>query len=231
MFRGLLLCLVVLACMVSSCKPGKIVYPDPEPGYDAKPLSRYFPLRLGQSWTYALDSFRITELGIDSTSLYVQDSIIAIQTAGTTDTAYIVQRSTRPTTGGIYKKVEAFYLQRSGNEAQSIIAGTRVVKLKAPIAPGVTWDANAYNLNDTQGYLRSRYLQVDTIYGIGRLNYTYTTLVEVERFVNFISSDIVEERFAYDFGLIESFTERLSTQPGQPVVGIRVRQKLLYFRP
>lgn len=125
------------ACQETVETPEAIDY-----GYD------YFPLRIGASWTYQVDSIifdpGITGTDLDSSRHWVQERITDTFTDAAGLLRYRVEQYSRLADTMPWQINQVLTLARGERRAYRDEANLRFVKLPFPLRDGATWDGNAF---------------------------------------------------------------------------------------
>ncbi|MDX1479178.1 MAG: hypothetical protein R3301_15795 [Saprospiraceae bacterium] len=134
--RFLLLCLVT-GMFLQGCGES-VIHPEPDRGYD------YFPLTLGATWTYQVDSVIFDDGGsinvLDTVSGFVQERISGIQVDLTGDSVYTLERRHRRTVLDPWVLTHVWTISRDADRAERSEENVRLVKLAFPLDTGKQWD-------------------------------------------------------------------------------------------
>lgn len=198
--------LIVIASL-ASCRQ------DPDPGPEPR-YEEYFPLQPGAWRIYQVDSIgRPTPVNDNDTLNYqLREVVDSPFTDGAGNTMYKVMRFRRATANDAWSLHEIFAAGIAGNEAIQQEGNFRYVKLSFPVREGRSWDADVYNNEDPDGFLRSRYAEVHKPATIDDNSFDSTTLVELNNAEDAISSDYKIERYAAGIGLVEFQHDSVTTQ-------------------
>ncbi len=112
------------------------------------PLADYFPLSVGKSITYQLDSTVTTQFGADTIVHHyrIKDSVDAIITDGLGRNAYRVPRYITDSAGLLpYQNNNTFMAVPQGTDwVENVENNLRFMKLRFPIIEGFQWPGNSF---------------------------------------------------------------------------------------
>jgi hypothetical protein len=150
-------------------------------------LSDYFPLQVGKSYLYRLDSTVPASFGtaLIVKSYQAKDSIESTFSDNAGRLSYRIFRSVRDTAGvGSWKFAATYVATPTQQWIEYVDNNLRFIKLHAPIAEGYTWPAHSFidtkSLSTTVSYLdewQYQYRNVNQPYSV--LNTTYDSTVTV----------------------------------------------------
>lgn len=202
------LAVVMLIVLLSSCTEERGVSPDL--GYE------FFPLQVGKSWEYAVDSITYRSDGIpDTANLFFLEKIVDWRIDNIGDTFYIAERFERYDSTKPWQIKEVFSLKRTRTQAIRTENNLSFIKLIFPIKRRDRWDGNKYFNseiitpvagNAIQPFVNweYRYLEVDN-------NLVFVQLANYEEAGSIRQA---EEKYARNIGLIEKNWMILTTQCG-----------------
>ncbi len=133
---------LVCGCLLlSSCSEKTIAYDPPTP--DA-----YYPMRVGDRFTYRLDSTALTQFGRDTIvrRYRVKDSVAEQFTDARGRVAFRLQRAIQPLDGSTpFRNSETFVVALQDNDWIEFIENNmRFMKLRAPLESGFAWKAHSF---------------------------------------------------------------------------------------
>ncbi|MBX2901696.1 MAG: hypothetical protein KF775_18750 [Cyclobacteriaceae bacterium] len=184
---------------------------------DEKPVSidwglDYFPLRVGQEWTYAIHKTTYSYLNAPVESDYQQRISVIGSTTATTITTYTLQIETRTEAAGPWQIVETWTARVQGSQLIVNESNINRVKLVFPVGPATTWDGNQYNNEPPflTGYVTTPQQRLYRIedYRVPRqlqsgLNFDNTLTVVLSNLYDaIIGQDLQKEVYAHNVGLI-----------------------------
>ena len=136
-FAGLLSGSILLA----ACSEKLVEYNPPLP-------EEYYPMQVGDRFTYRLDSTVLTQFGRDTTvrSYRIKDSVAEQFTDSRSRTAFRIQRSIQPLDGSTpFRNSETFVVALEGNDwIEYIENNLRFMKVRAPLETGFAWKAHSF---------------------------------------------------------------------------------------
>lgn len=202
------LAVVVLVVLLSSCTEERGASPDL--GYD------FFPLQVGKSWEYAVDSITYRSDGIpDTANLFFLEQIVDWRIDNIGDTLYIAERYERYDSIAPWQVKEVFSLKRTRTQAIRTENNLSFIKLIFPIKRRDRWDGHKYfdskvNTpvagNDFQIFINWEYRYIDVNNDI--------VVVQPAKYEETGTIREAEEKYARGVGLIERNWMMLSTQCG-----------------
>ncbi|MGI8636315.1 MAG: hypothetical protein ACR2KZ_13030 [Segetibacter sp.] len=154
---------------------------------DTASLNEFYPLQVGKTFIYRLDSTVLASFGSALTlkSYQAKDSIESTFTDNQGRLSYRVFRLLRDTAGlKPWQFSATFFVTPTSKQVEFVDNNLRFIKLHAPFTESYTWKGNSYidtkSLNTTVGYLdewQYEYRDVGKPYTI--LNSTYDNTVTV----------------------------------------------------
>lgn len=184
----------------------------------------YFPIEVGNTWIYSLDSIVFDNKGaiVDSIHNTVREVIIKSYEDNEGETAFVVERSNKDGDNWIVSDIWSMSINNS--QAIRTEDNIRFIKMSFPIEKNKSWDGNAYI--DTQNLIVKiagesikmyenwlyRYLEIGTSESIG-LN-TYNDLVVIQQVdnENAIQKRYSVEKYERNIGLVYKRMMILNTQ-------------------
>jgi hypothetical protein len=155
--------------------------------FTSAPINDYFPLQVGSTYLYRLDSTIPSAFGSSLIVKYYQakDSIESTFTDNQGRPSYRIFRYTRDTSATKpWQFAATYYATNTGNSLEYIDNNLRFIKLHSPIKNEFTWPAHTYidtrSQNTTVSYLDDwnyEYQNVDQSYTV--LNKTYDSTITV----------------------------------------------------
>ncbi len=124
---------VAVLIIFSSCRDESI-------SSDLESSFRYYPLEVGNTWIYAVDSMLYLQGGIsrDTSSTFIKEEITA-QLSSTLDEDYVLTRSLRKSENDPWQISDVWTVSRNGNRITKTEENLEFVKLQAPVSEGSTW--------------------------------------------------------------------------------------------
>ena len=190
--------------------------------------TQYFPLKLGSTWIYKVDSIAYDDNGptqaIDTFYYQYKEEITEVQTDDSGQPLYVVGRFFRQHDSDTWQQVRNYAAQIIDNKAQRVEENTRYVKLVFPLKSRNTWNGNMFNSKGSQIYKL-----IDFEYPYTLQSSTYKSVkVEQANTLNFIEEIKRYERFAENIGMVELLYDSLNTQT-TGTKGFRYRLHLTNF--
>lgn len=210
-FKNTLLSLFAFSILISSCKKDVILVA-------ADQSSRYFPLQVGRSIVYDVDSIHFNDVTMTSDTTHFQlkeeiGSSFADSTGGTT---FIIKRYRRASDTLNWYETEEWNATVNKSRAEKTENNLRFVKMIFPVANDVKWNGNQYI--DTSNGLAMyagweyRYSEVNTGKIMNGLAYDSTATVTELDNENLIEKDFEQEVYAKNYGLIYRIQQHVSKQ-------------------
>ena len=182
----------------------------------------FFPLELN-----AFTVFEVTELKhdafleqTDTFQFFIKETIedTAFNNGGQVSYRVKVEKSEDDTTYTFEKYV---ILERDPSSAQRVEDDIRNIKLSFPLRERKTWDANELNIYD---YQSARTLLIREPSTVGTTTFAETVTVDFGFDVDLFFTNIEEEVYAKDIGLVKRIFKEIETQPGKYKDGIEYEQ-------
>ena len=185
----------------------------------------YFPLEVGNSWTYQLDSIIYDNKGsrVDTISQVLREDITESYTDPSGDTAYRVARY-RQKTNGLWEVTDIWSASLDDRLAYRTEENLRFAKLSFPVEEGVAWDGNAFMDEEVivkvagepirvyQNWGDYRYVSAGVSESIGDLSFDAVCTVEQVDLEDKITRRYSMEKYAAGVGLIYREMIILNTQ-------------------
>ena len=231
--------------MLSSCGDNVIEEPDANIfGYE------YFPVDIGYTWEYQVDSFRIVQSGtnnIASTS-FIQERITDLISDEDGEKTYRMERSFRKDLDSQWKLQDVWQISMSDEQATRTEENLRFIKLVFPAVKDSRWDGNVHFDTEREYAVGADFLAVyrGWQYKIEEVGFSstfgetdYSEVLHVSHIdeESFIDRRFSEEYYAKDIGLVQRRMEIFDTQNGNVSIpwidraeeGYLLKQTLLSF--
>lgn len=233
--RSGLLCALVGALAITSCRKETYTYPD-------SPLTNYYaPLQVGKYVIYRMDSLNFYYYGqLDTLTRYLaKDSVEEAMTDNMGRPSWRVVRYLSDTTGVDWTPMETYLVTPTRTTLEVVEDNLRSIKLAFPIDEGYSWMGSSYQ--PYAPYQDFFDFSDDSHLNVQRWNYTYqnvnkpftvgntvydstATVVEVNDSINvpilidtsFASRTYWTETYAKNIGMIYRHTELWEYQPPTP---------------
>ena len=212
--------------------------------------SEYFPLEIGNTWIYEIDSIVYDNKGtkIDTIKHIVKEFISETFEDNSGNTNYLIERYNKSATGWDISNVWAAY--KNNKQAVRKEDNLIFIKMVFPVKKDVDWDGNAYFDSENTiisiagepikmyEYWNYKYISTGTTEDIGANQYNDVATVEQVNYENSIEKRYSIEKYAKGTGLIYKNTVILNTQkidqPNTPwedkaEEGFILTQKLISF--
>jgi hypothetical protein len=130
---------LLLSLLFISCKKESIIY-------NSESINEYFPLTIGKTITYQLDSTLFTNFGQGDTvvSYQAQDVVTEQTTDNLGRPAYLIVRYLRQDSTQNWTPNNTFMAIPTGNSIEYVENNLRFLKLEMPIRQGFSWNGNSY---------------------------------------------------------------------------------------
>jgi len=171
--------------------------PSPDIGFN------YFPLEIGYSKVYKVDSISFNALleTIDTSTYYEQETIVELLESSGETRIFLAEIKSRPDSSSPweFKQLVSFSINnvRLEKKMDNIVHTLLVF----PVKLNKTWDGNQNNTKDRDLY---RYTAIDSNYTVHTKKYESTLTVEQESDSNFLQVIKRYQIYANGVGLIES---------------------------
>ena len=218
--------------------------------FKIKPQSNlYYPLIVGSSWTYELDSIIYDDGGatVDTFHGIVKEIIIDSFINSIGKTAYTIERYNKK--GNNWEVSDIWSTYKADNQAIRTEDNLKFIKMVTPIDKKQTWDGNAYI--DTENLIVKiagesikmyeqwyyRYLDIDIEETIGENTYDNVVVVQQVDKETKLEKRYSEEKYAKNIGLVYKKMIILNTQNNNETVpwaqkaeeGFILEQKLISY--
>jgi len=213
-------------------------------GYD------YFPLEVGDTWIYSVDSLKIVQEGLSNrvTQSFIREQVTDLINEDDDERSYRIERSYRSDSIGAWQLTDVWTTSIDDDRATRTEENLRFIKLVFPVVEGTSWDGNAFfddskfypaGADEIQIYLDWNYRLVDQGNSaiIGSINYEDVAKVEQHNDTTNISLRYAEETYAKGIGLVERRMAIYDTQEqntdlswdDRAEVGFRLHQTLISY--
>lgn len=211
----------ILSLVLSACSESTIEDIDLELGYE------YFPLSVGQSRTYAVDSIIYDPLSltnrIDTLSGFFREDIVDTLRDQSGDLVYRIERYYRKQGNQDWQIHSVITSSRDAEEAVYTENNLRFIKLRFPLKAETEWKGTAHFPEDTQVEVageslefykdwQTKVLERREAYSLETVTYSDVYLLELANFENLIEYRYAIEAYAPDKGLIYQEIWVLDTQ-------------------
>ncbi|MBX2816201.1 MAG: hypothetical protein KTR24_09390 [Saprospiraceae bacterium] len=240
MLLRFLIMLTGLTLILQSCSEQEDPIPESLYGYE------YFPLELGQSRTYQVDSiqFDIGSNGApiqDSSRFYLREDFVEVFENQLGEQIYRIERYRAPDLDGPWVVWDVTTESRTVNQAFRTENNIRYINLVFPAKEGTRWDGNAFVDEDRIVLVRGSSLQMfrnwsyeitssDVPEEIGPLTYPEVMTVQQAADTNLIEIRYSLEKYAKGVGrvyheqwILDSFCKY--TGMPEPCIGVPWRRK------
>ena len=216
----LILFLAVLVSILYSCSDNKIELKNYKEDYN------YYPVRLGTSWDYDIDSFIFHKdldiLKIDTINYKVRE-VITDSFRLNDKLVYRIEKSERSDLSHPWEIRAVYSTQFEGNQIYRTEENQKFIKLSFPLQNEKRWDANTYINKDSEVYIggesikvfkewESRSHNLNNAYFNGLLNFDSTATIELTNKETLIDIRQGYEVYARNYGLIYRYLKVLDTQ-------------------
>ena len=214
-------CVFVLSCFLIACTERETETVEVDFGYD------YFPLAVGKSWTYRIDSIffdpAIGGTAIDTIATFLQETIVDTFINLEGHTAYRVEQFFRRNSSEDWKLVKVFTLSRDENRAFRTEDNLTFVKLTFPAKVNNQWNGNAFldeflkvDIKGEQVEFFKNWdyliLEQGQLYELDTFRFEQHLIIQNADDENLIERRYAVERYARGVGLITRDLEILDTQ-------------------
>lgn len=160
----------------------------------------YMPLETGSFIRYDVEKITYTVLDPPLTERYQLREVVGESfTDPNGDTAYKITRYKRNTPAEPWQADSLWSAKKTNIQAIRIENSQPIVKIRFPVAEGLSWDANALNANTDNDY---QIVSVNTPFTIGSQTFPNTLVVAQDEDCSKVSLNRNTEVFARDVGLI-----------------------------
>jgi len=207
----------------SSCKD-ESTFEDPE----VDSTLAYFPLAIGQSITYRLDSIiydpiNETQIEIDTNIVYIREDVVDTFTNEVGELVYRIERFESQNTNFDWQIRDVWSATKSNTRAERFEENLRFIKLVFPVEDGEVWNGNLY-IDETTLYpvagesveiFKSWFYEImstDVPEVIGGYSFDEVTTVQQANEENLIERRYSLEKYAKGVGLVYREMEIYDTQ-------------------
>lgn len=206
-----ILCIICLIYGFFACQKQVVEEPNTDFGYE------YFPLEIGQSKTFQLDSIIfdpiVGGISVDTFSWLLREEIVDTLRDGTGTLNYVVERSQRRLEDDDWKINGVWTMSMTETQAIRTEDNLRFIKMNFPLRENADWDANIFvdkNLEVTiagetleifKGW-ESKILTLEESFNINGQNVDDVLSIQLADNENLIEYRFGVERYAKDIGLI-----------------------------
>jgi len=215
----------------SSCGENEIEKPDDSIyGYD------YFPLEVGHTWEYQVDSVLIFQGGTDNifSTSYIQETITELIAEEGDEKTYRMERSYRNDLSEPWQLQDIWQISISDSKATRTEENLRFIKMVFPATDGTKWDGNVFFDANKEFTVAANGVSIyqDWSYKIESLDLTkeyngitYPNVMQVSHVdeESLISRRFSEEHYAQNVGLVERRMEIFDSQNGDTALDWLVR--------
>lgn len=170
---------------------------------DANIGREYFPIKVGNYWVYDVTETKVFNNQYDSTKYQVRELVDTVFKDAANELTYRVVLSRKKSTDVNWGNDSLVLINKSLSDVRRTHNNIKQVKLVFPIKEGKQWDANAYNVLDTDDY---SYAEINLPFVLNKVTYDSTVTV-VQGEPNEVILDNRKEVYAYQVGMIyKNFT-------------------------
>ncbi|MBP9186471.1 MAG: hypothetical protein KBE91_07965 [Bacteroidia bacterium] len=196
----------------------------PQIGYN------YFPLNIGSTWIYKVDSIAYDDNGpsqaIDTFYYQYKEHIAETIEDDMGQPLYIINRYYRMHDSDTWQQVRNFAAQIVDNKAKRVEENNRFVRLVFPLKARNMWDGNLFNAQGNQIY---KIVEFETPY-VFQNNTVKSVKVEESNVSNFIEEIKRYQTYAENIGRVELMYDSLNTQTSG-TKGFRYKLSLTSYTP
>ncbi len=220
-YKGILASLLLLSLM--SCTPELENYQGNVEG----PL--FFPLEVGSSWQYRVDSVVYDNQGlkVDTIAQFIRENITDKYTDEAGDEVFRIERSAKSVDGGGWEVISVWSASRNERMAYKTEDNLKFLKMTFPVTLNKAWEGNLFFPADVviriagepikmyQNWGKYKYIAVDENLTLeGKQYENVTTILQVD-LENKISKRYSVEQYAKNIGLIYKEMWILETQKSE----------------
>lgn len=214
---------------------------------------KYFPLAIGNTWIYRVDSVIYDNKGllVDSVSQYIKETITHKYLDAANEDVYRIERSSKNISGGSWNVIAVWSATLNDRTATKTENNLKFLKLTFPVTVNKSWDGNIYFPTDVvirvagepikmyQNWGKYKYVSVDESLVLEGKTYTDVTTVLQADIENKISKRYSIEKYAKNIGLIYKEMWILDTQKSESSApwevkaeeGFILKKRLISFEP
>lgn len=224
--KSLTLHLALLALLLASCEKKVEEFDQAKFGYD------YFPLEIGKTWIYQVDSTIYDDEGasVIETSAQVKEEIVESYQDEVGDTIYRIERFWRSSDTTSWKITDVWVAYSNGSQAFRVEENLKFIKFVFPAHEGIRWDGNIFfdksstiitvsgeRLAMFRGWDEHRITSLDVSEEVGGNSYgqVATVLLTDDREENTVERRYALEKYARGVGLIYKENIILDSQQSQ----------------
>lgn len=220
--------LAILGCCFIFGACGDETFEPTERSFDYE----YYPLEVGHSWTYRMDSTVVSGGGntITASSSYLKEEIINEFVNLTDDTTYVISVSKSQTIDGNYVSSDNYQVIKTGSRVTRYEENLGFIKMFFPITKGDTIDANLFdhliNINVGQDLMKPykdwEFTVIDDrmITTVNGRQYTEVAHLQQANHENPIEIRASQELYAPQIGMIRREMTIFDSQCGSPCDGL-----------
>ncbi len=142
----------VITCFFQSCEETEA------PNIDSSG-SGYYPLQVGNFWTYQMDQIDYLVLGNDTSSFELRELISDSLVSSVGEVTYLISRQLWEVDRQQWRTDSIWSIRKNSQSVVVTENGRSFVKLVFPVSIGETWNGNAFN---NLGFVNFRYEAVET---------------------------------------------------------------------
>ncbi|MCP4521229.1 MAG: hypothetical protein GY827_06010 [Cytophagales bacterium] len=208
--------LLILGLGLFSCQTETVSPDSVDLGYD------YFPLSIGQVWEYEVNETNFGLLEESDTIFYTREEITDTVTDGD-ELSYYLSIFNKSSLEDEWVLDSVWTMKRTSSSAIRVENNQRLLKLAFPLSKGKIWDENILNTSEAN---EGEVIFFDELVTIDGETYDNALKVQYEQETSFIGSKDQVEVYQKNVGLVYSYKENLSTQPGERTIG-KITEKVL----
>ncbi len=190
------------------------------------PLYKYYPIKIGSSITYEVDSINYNEIIPNDTSYWLVKETLADTFYDLNNNRnYIIERYQKKTDTAEWQLANIWHVLMVDGQIQKVENNLRFIKMTTPVSENSEWDGNIYlgglddipvaqdcnNLSFYEDWNYS-YTNVDEPYSINGFDFDESVTVIQEGDSNLIWFDYAREVYGENVGLIEKEFYHFYTQ-------------------
>lgn len=201
---------MLLPALFQACDSGRELEPPTARG------EVYFPLEIGMTWEYSVDSIVFDDFRKQIDTHYYQIQLKILDSIDENGRwAHLTRRSIREGQTEQWRFLENGYLYRDNEHAMEKRQNRMEVKLGFPLALYKSWDGNLFNSEDEQLF---EILWLHDPYSVKGIEYESTLQVLQRDESNILEKSYAEEVYQKNIGLIQKrIIEKRSDQIGQEI--------------
>lgn len=165
--------------------------------------SNYYPLKVGSSLVYELDTIDFDEFNqsVDTLKSKIRIRILATFLDSANEVVHRVEYDNpdKPFAMPGNRRVGA--IKSKNNKIVEYTDTGRIIKVVFPVRNSMTWDVNLYN---TFSPLQAKYEDKGIPYTVNGVTYDHTVRVQLFELINPVTEIVFREIYAPDIGLIYS---------------------------